>query len=313
MVGISNLELESIVKQSLKEQEGFKIKIEKTTGNLETQVEEMKAEFVKPNSKTENTLAEIINQLATLTAATTKKQALVKEIAGRDPQSSREKSRQFIEKELGKAKSQAPEMKNSPATKPAGEPHPVQFFDALPEQLKNEFESDGTINLYRPPLTKRSGNTTQEIKIKRYFPDFFTRVNRVVFPPDCKLKYANSKTIEKLHLMQVAMIRSLPPYSAWPILVALEMDDDFLSARRTIQNHSLDWAGAVDCILKVLFNHDALGSPLTTFARLTAKNGGTALDFARGLRKTFFSLPSDLQVGPQARDVLRDHVRISLP
>ncbi|KAI1004173.1 hypothetical protein K3495_g4038 [Podosphaera aphanis] len=314
MVGMTNFELDSIVKQSFEEQEGFKTKIEKTTGNLETQVKEMKAEFVKANSKTENTLAEIINWLAALTAATTKKEAPVKEIAGRDSQSSRDKS--------------SPEIKHSPATKPAGEPHPAQFFDAPPEQLKNESESDGTINLYRPPLKERSENTTQEIKIKRYFPDFFTRAeatnpnsplkeasdrNRVVFPPDCKLKYASSNTIEKLHLMQVPMIQSMLPYPAWPTRVALEMDDDFLSARRTIKNHSLDWAGAVDCILKVLFNHDALESPLTTFAKLTAKNGEIALDFARRLRKTFFSLPSDLQAGPQARDVLRHHVRLSLP
>lgn len=39
----------------------------------------------------------------------------------------------------------------------------------------------------------------------------------------------------------------------------------------------------------------------------------TALDFARRVRKSFFSLPSDLITGLQTRDILCHHIRQSLP
>ncbi|KHJ35256.1 putative tkp3 protein [Erysiphe necator] len=60
--------------------------------------------------------------------------------------------------------------------------------------------------------------------------------------------------------MQVAMIQSMLPYVAWPVRVSLEMDEDFTSARRTIKQNSLDWAGTVDVILTILLKHNALES-----------------------------------------------------
>ncbi|POS82870.1 hypothetical protein EPUL_006115, partial [Erysiphe pulchra] len=140
---------------------------------------------------------------------------------------------------------------------------------------KNHSARETKISCY--PLTQR------EEKVKKCFPDFFprseaenpdgplreaTKRNRVVFSNELKLKYANSYTLEKLYQMQVAMIQSMLPYTAWPVRVALEMEEDFLAARRAINNHSLDWAGAVDCILTVLFKHNVLGASLTNLARL---------------------------------------------
>ncbi|KAI1006912.1 hypothetical protein K3495_g1300 [Podosphaera aphanis] len=91
------------------------------------------------------------------------------------------------------------------------------------------------------------------------------------------------------------------------------MDHDFITARRAIANGSLDWASTVECILKVLYNNNVLSSPLTTFAKLSAHNDETTLDFARRLRKAFFFLPTDMVVGPQSCDVLSQHVRQFLP
>ena len=113
--------------------------------------------------------------------------------------------------------------------------------------------------------------------------------------------------------MQVGMIQSMLPYSAWLMRVASLTDHDFITARRAIANGSLDWASKVECIFKVLHNNNALSSPLTTFAKLTAINSETTLDFTRRLRQVFFFLPADMVVGPQARDILSQHVRQFLP
>lgn len=93
------------------------------------------------------------------------------------------------------------------------------------------------------------------------------------------------------------MIQHMLPYSTWAIRTAMEMDEDFISARRTIISQHLDWAEAVDCILEILFDNDVLGSPLTTFVQIIARNDETQLQFARQLRKAFFSLPSDVMAG----------------
>ncbi|KHJ30725.1 hypothetical protein EV44_g3588 [Erysiphe necator] len=216
----------------------------------------------------------------------------------------------------------------------------------LPEKRKSQFakqrlstgktteyqgihtSKEGAINLYQLPPSNVTQLTQREEKVKKYFPDFFprseaenpdgplrgaTKRNRVVFSSELKLKYANSQTLEKLYHMQVAMIQSMLPYTAWPVRVALEMDEDFLAARRAINNHSLDWAGAVDCILTVLFKHNVLGAPLTNLARLTVRTGETSLQFARRLRKHVYSLPNDLILSVQVRDVMRNHIQQSLP
>ncbi|KHJ33025.1 hypothetical protein EV44_g3407 [Erysiphe necator] len=114
-------------------------------------------------------------------------------------------------------------------------------------------------------------------------------------------------------MMQVAMIQSMLPYIAWPIRVSLEMDEDFIAARRSIHNHSLDWAGAVDCILTILFKHNVLGAPLTNLARLTVHKGKSSLQFARKLRKAIYALPADLILGSEVRDIERNHIQQSLP
>ena len=113
--------------------------------------------------------------------------------------------------------------------------------------------------------------------------------------------------------MQVCMVKSMLPYSAWSMRIALIMDHDFKTARRAIANGSLDWVSTVECILKVLHNNNSLSSPLSTFAKLTALNSETTVDFARWLRKAYFFLPTDMVVGPQARDILSQHVRQFLP
>ncbi|RKF65887.1 hypothetical protein OnM2_001001 [Erysiphe neolycopersici] len=202
----------------------------------------------------------------------------------------------------------------------------------LPEKRKSQFakqrsstgntseyqgiqtSKEGAINLYQLPPSNITQLTQREEKVKKYFPDFFprseaenpdsllreaTKRNRVVFSSELKLKCANSQTLEKLYHMQVAMIQSMLPYTAWPVRVASEMDEDFLAARRAINNYSLDWAGAVNCILTVLFKHNVLSAPLANLAMLTVRTGETSLQFARRLRKHVYSLPNDLILSAQ--------------
>ncbi|KHJ35122.1 hypothetical protein EV44_g3756 [Erysiphe necator] len=113
--------------------------------------------------------------------------------------------------------------------------------------------------------------------------------------------------------MQVAMIQSMLPYVAWPVRVSLEMDEDFTSARRTIKQNSLGWAGTVGVILTILLKHNALGSPLSNLARLAVTPGESSLQFSRKLRKLIFALPSDVLLREQAREVIQQHVRQFLP
>lgn len=187
---------------------------------------------------------------------------------------------------------------------------------------------EGAVNLYRPASELSLPVTEREKKIRMYFPDFFPRSeaekpdgplreassrNRVSFPREWKLKYANSSILENLYMMKVAMIQSMLPYTAWPIRVSLGMDEYFIAARRSIHNHSLDWAGAVDCILTVWFKHNVLGAPLANLARLTVHKGESSLQFARRLRKAICALPADLILGSEVRDIERNYIQQSLP
>ncbi|POS85710.1 hypothetical protein EPUL_005192, partial [Erysiphe pulchra] len=184
----------------------------------------------------------------------------------------------------------------TPPLEPVNPLRPIQFFDQPIVNCPSEREPDGSINLYRPLMPNLGKLTDQERFNKRYFPDFFLRVdaedpngplreasrrNRAVFPPTCKLKDANAETLDTLNLMQVCMIQAMLPYSAWPSRVAIEMDDDFVIVRRLINNYSFDWASTVEAILKVLNENGALGSPLRIFARLHPKSIETAVDFAK--------------------------------
>ncbi|KHJ31468.1 hypothetical protein EV44_g3488 [Erysiphe necator] len=206
--------------------------------------------------------------------------------------------------------------------------HPIQFFDQPLNSSPNERDPDDSINLYRPLVPKLGNLTYQERFNKRYFPDIFLRAdaenpdgplreasrrNRAVFPPGCKLKDANADSLDSLNLMQVCMIQAMLPYSALSSRVAIEMEDDFVIVRRLINNYSFDWASTVEAILKVLNENGALGSPLRIFARLTPKNTETAVKFARCVRKSFFLLPMDVSLGPNAREVLINHIEPSLP
>ncbi|KAI6245851.1 hypothetical protein HI914_05914 [Erysiphe necator] len=216
----------------------------------------------------------------------------------------------------------------SPQQEPPYSSHSIQFFDQPLNSYTNERDPDGSINLYRPLVPKLGNLTDQERFNKRYFPDFFLRAdaenpdgplreasrrNRAVLPPGCKLKEANADSLDTLNLMQVCMIQAMLPYSAWSSRVAIEMEDDFVIVRRLISNYSFDWASTVEAILKVLNENGALGSPLRMFARLTPKNTETAVEFARRVRKSFFLLPMDVSLGPNARDVLINHIELSLP
>ncbi|KAI0994500.1 hypothetical protein K3495_g13681 [Podosphaera aphanis] len=178
----------------------------------------------------------------------------------------------------------------------------AQFYDAPPSKDIGRYLTDGTINIYQPARATQNGLSDQELRVKRYFPDFFrrreaenpdgplreaARRNRVVFPAELRLRFANGEVLPKVFRMQVAMIQAMLLYTAWPMRVASEMEDDFISAKRAIINGSLNWVGTVECILKVLYSHNSLGSPLTTFARLTTSNNETTLDFARRLRRVF--------------------------
>ncbi|VDB85802.1 Bgt-20116, partial [Blumeria graminis f. sp. tritici] len=51
----------------------------------------------------------------------------------------------------------------------------IQFFNAPPTAVSNKFLADGTINLYQSMNPKTSGLSDQEMRVKRYFPDIFTR------------------------------------------------------------------------------------------------------------------------------------------
>lgn len=63
--------------------------------------------------------------------------------------------------------------------------------------------------------------------------------------------------------------------------------------------------------LTVYFQHDTVGYTLTNLARLTMFYG-LSPHFARRLRKTFFTLSSDILFGNQARNILRNHIRQAL-
>lgn len=136
-----------------------------------------------------------------------------------------------------------------------------QYHSDPPQSSPSFKDKEGAVNLYRPPTETSLILTQREKMIRQYFPDFFPRSeadnpcgplreatnrNRVVFPQDWKLKFADPNTLEKVYKMQVAMIQSMLPYTAWPVRVALEMEEDFLAVRRNVHNHSLDWAGTVE-------------------------------------------------------------------
>ncbi|POS83664.1 hypothetical protein EPUL_002719 [Erysiphe pulchra] len=69
------------------------------------------------------------------------------------------------------------------------------------------------------------------------------------------------------------------------------------------------WAGTVDVILNILLEHNALGSPLSNLARLAVTPCETSTQFSRRLRQLIFTLPSDVLLGEQAREVIQQHVR----
>ncbi|KAI0993300.1 hypothetical protein K3495_g14884 [Podosphaera aphanis] len=359
MVGITNAELESKLKTAMADQKKFQEEIKDELKGRETKI---KNEFEKMRKEsdhfrdqmldradaTDKSLAQILQQLSVLTSAQTfgkpddnngfrptgaEKPDLFPEAKGNQKATSLTSdlsSQQYSSKLKPKVSGEFPATNRSSNnnTVKAKQEETRQFYDAPPKPGTNKLLSDGTINLYQPARSVTTGLTDQEIRVKRYFPDFFTKKeadnpdgplreasqrNRAVFPYEWKLCFANEDVLRKLYLMQVCMVQSMLPYSAWPMRVASEMDEDFITARRAIGNGSLDWAGAVECILKILFNNNALGSPLTTLAKLNALPNETALDFARRLRKAFFNLPSDVLSGPQARDILNHQIRQFLP
>lgn len=83
--------------------------------------------------------------------------------------------------------------------------------------------------------------------------------------------------------------------------------------RRLINNYSFDWPSTVEAILKISNENGAVGSPLHIFARLTPKNTKTAVEFAKRVRRSFSLLPMDVSFAPNARDVLINYVKLSLP
>ncbi|KAI1004781.1 hypothetical protein K3495_g3434 [Podosphaera aphanis] len=111
------------------------------------------------------------------------------------------------------------------------------------------------------------------IRVKRYFLNVLRRTDhetpngpsRGASGKNLQLKYTNYNILDKLYRMQVLMIQSVPPYTAWPIRRVFEMDADFLYTTSEMANKPLEWTGTVHSILEAL----SLGSPLSNFARLT--------------------------------------------
>ncbi|POS85208.1 hypothetical protein EPUL_004637 [Erysiphe pulchra] len=158
------------------------------------------------------------------------------------------------------------------------------------------------VNPYCPAGDSSLPVTERERKIRLYFPVFFPRSeaeksdgplreapsrNRVSFPQEWKFKYANSSILEN--------------YTAWSVRVSLEMDEDFIAARRSIHNNL--WIGL----------HIVLGVPLIDLAQLKVHKGESSLQFARRLRKAVYALLADLILGPEVRDIQRNHIQQSLP
>ncbi|KAI1004419.1 hypothetical protein K3495_g3793 [Podosphaera aphanis] len=319
MVGTTNLELEAKLKTVVADQAIFR-----------SDLEQLKEKTAKSIEKTDSNFEQVHRQTAGLQEQLSMVLQQLTVLSGQKPfeEIDKQASRQF-----DKGKQKATDPVNAPSASTTASSISTSnemtlFYDAPPRAVDSKYLPNGTINLYQPIRVANPGLSDQETRVKKYFPDFFSRReaenpkgplaeasmrNKVIFPSNWKLHYADEHTLAKLYLMQVTMIQSMLPYSAWPTRVAAEMEEDFISARRAISNGALDWAGAVECILKVLHNHNTLGSPLTAFARLTAHKNDTPLDFARRLRKVFFNIPADIVVGPQTRDILNHHVRQFLP
>ncbi|KAI0994173.1 hypothetical protein K3495_g14009 [Podosphaera aphanis] len=342
MVGITNAELEKIVKEVVSDQKEMRVEAHKTTVNLQKTSEELGKKLNKIQSDMEsdykkinitmNLLLERFTQVATALAIIDPEAAkdLIPEGVEPPPMSSKGKKPKVGDKGKEPEQYTSSQSRGPPKSKDDKSEGICQIKSKSPtmdtfDDTTQFFDAPPLINT---PAVSSIPRTGLEIKVKRYFPDFFTRTdaenpngplreasgrNKVTFPHDLQLKFANHDILEKLYRMQVLMIQSMLPYTAWPIRVGLEMDDDFLCTRREIADKSLDWAGTVHSILEVLSKHNALGSPLTNFARLTAAANETTLDFSRRIRKFFYSLPRDLMEGPQVRDVLCHHVRHSLP
>ncbi|POS82118.1 hypothetical protein EPUL_005768, partial [Erysiphe pulchra] len=202
---------------------------------------------------------------------------------GNNPNSNVVEKSRSSEDQNNKSKSKSEVRNLTPPLELVNPLRPIQFFDQPIVNCPSEREPDGSINLYRPLMPNIGKLKDQERFNRRYFPDFFLRMdaedpngplrevskrNQAVFPPTCNLKDANAETLDTLNLMQ-------------PSRVVIEMDDDFAIKRRLITYYSFDWASTVEAILKVLNENGALGSPLRIFARLHPKSIETAVDFAK--------------------------------
>ncbi|KAI0997720.1 hypothetical protein K3495_g10468 [Podosphaera aphanis] len=178
------------------------------------------------------------------------------------------------ERKLAKSGIKFPSTKKEP--KPPTTPNPfyddTQFFSVPPPTkaapIHQSFLAEDIYDASpkKPQLTlKNTSRANIEAKVKRYFPDFLTLQeaespsgplkepsdrNEVIFPPDLQMKYADEDTLRKLYRMQVLMIQSMLPYSAWPRRVAMEMEDYFLDTRGDVSEQSLYWAGTVHGILQ---------------------------------------------------------------
>ena len=349
MVGKTNLELESIINNALSSQRTMGNQMNETEKKMNSRFEAIETRLVEAEKKSDKRFADIMDAITALKPKQEKgkgieQQALQSESKPPPDNSQSVYSQQGLFKNLLSSTSKENSFQfgqqNNKTTKPSNDPqassakrkfqtgcNPQQANQTL-QNSSNIVSNEGAINLYRPTNEYSLDMTERERKIRKYFPDFFPQSeadnpngplreasnrNRVTFPHDSKLKYANSDTLEKLYRMQVMMIQSMLPYAAWPVRVALEMEEDFIAVRRNIHNHSLDWAGAVDCILTILFKHNVLGAPLTNLARLTVQKGESSLDFARRLRKAIYALPSDVVLTLQVREIQRNHIQQSLP
>ncbi|KAI1006982.1 hypothetical protein K3495_g1236 [Podosphaera aphanis] len=318
MVGLTNLQLEKTVKDVESQQESLANELKKTAQDLraemEKNIEKLTTEFTSILDARQETLKAELKAVST--ASTSQFGMLVDQIS--------KMAAALAAANPSLAKPLAPEEQHPSQISPR--PPPTKAAPIHPSFFAEDIYNASPKN---PQLTfKNTSRANIEAKVKRYFPEFLTlqeaespsgplkeasKRNKVIFPPELQLKYADEDTLRKLNRMQVLMIQSILPYSAWPRRVAMEMEDDFLDTRGDVTEQSLDWVGTVHGILQVLSDHNMLGSPLTTFAQVLSTPDESTLDFARRMRRAFYALPQDLVNGPQARDILIHHIQHSLP
>lgn len=201
--------------------------------------------------------------------------------------------------------------------------NPLPYAENPVQQVSAERKPDGRLNLER--FSPKAGAVTiQEERIKTLWPEAILpseamtfpkceSKNKVVFPPNLKLVWADETVFDKLREIQHRLQQALVPYDLWAQRVSIELTGDFQQVAIYAKSWKLDWMTFLEAIIQVLNDHHQLHGPMTRFSTLLPHQNESLINFARRIREAFYRLPQRYRNTHHDREVLIHLLRTYMP